>query len=231
MVWYSLLNNTSIFEVHIFLNADLSPFDPLDFVLDRQARQYPFAYEKGEARQVAPYLKAVPAGPRLQQFLAGLPTHSDNTVDFLVFLNKTVHNAIKYGPRQEQGVWLPEETLANQKGASRDIAYLLVEVLRHMNLAARFVSGYFIHPGLKIDQWQVRFHAWAEVFLPGRGWLGFDPTNCLVACEAHIPLAYGIHPQDTHPIQGQCYGHANASAEFEMTADASTRDEFCLFLG
>ena len=158
-----------------------------------------------------PYLEMLPRGPRLEEFLAGVPRKSKKTVDFLVDLNQYVHNAVKYLIRMEPGVQTCEETLTLESGSCRDSAWLLVQVLRNLGLAARFVSGYLIQlkpdmkpldgpPGPGSDFTDL--HAWAEVYLPGAGWVGLDPTSGLLAGEGHLPLAATPYPDSAAPIAG-----------------------------
>jgi uncharacterized protein (DUF2126 family) len=191
--------------------ADLTVINPFDFFVEEWAEQWPFDYPEAMRKELAPYLEAEPAGPLLTAQLASIDRHPTNTVSFLVALNHRLQQAIRYTIRLEPGVQTPEETLALALGSCRDSAWLLVQVLRHLGLAARFVSGYLVQ--LTPDEKSLDgpsgperdftdLHAWAEVYVPGAGWIGLDPTSGLFAGEGHIPLACTPSPTSAAPIEG-----------------------------
>jgi uncharacterized protein (DUF2126 family)/transglutaminase-like putative cysteine protease len=203
---------TRRFEVEVDLVAELTVINPFDFFLDSAATEFPFAYDPPLAEELRPYLKRLPAGPEFEAFLRGAPHREKETVSFLVDLNRYVCERVKYVIRLEPGVQSPEETLARRSGSCRDSAWLLVQLLRHHALAARFVSGYLIQlkPDVKPlegpagpQQDFTDLHAWAEVYLPGAGWVGFDPTSGLAADEGHLPLAATPDPLSASPITGR----------------------------
>ena len=202
---------TRQFVVEIELVADMSVHNPFDFFLEPSAETFPFSYEPGLAKELTPYLERLPAGPRLRQFLDAVDVSPRRTVDFLVALNGRLAREVKYIIRLEPGVQTPEETLSLGSGSCRDSSWLLVQILRHVGLAARFVSGYLLQltPDVKaLDGPEgaaadfTDLHAWAEVYLPGAGWIGLDPTSGLLAGEGHIPLAATPNPQSASPISG-----------------------------
>ena len=165
-------------------------------------------------RELAPYRRMRPAGPLLQQLVSGLDRRDKGkirTVDYLVQVNQEVHRRIKYLIRMEPGIQSPEKTLSLQSGSCRDSAWLMVQLLRRLGLAARFVSGYLIQlaPDVKsldgpsgTEKDVTDLHAWAEVYLPGGGWLGLDPTSGLAAGEGHIPLACSAEPVTAAAVTG-----------------------------
>ncbi|KAF1052831.1 MAG: hypothetical protein GAK43_01728 [Stenotrophomonas maltophilia] len=198
-------------RVEVDLVAELSVFNPFDFFLESYAEQVPFDYAADERRELAPYLSALPATPLFAEYLAGIERSPRASVDFLVEINQRLARDIRYLIRMEPGVQPPEQTLELASGSCRDSAWLLVQLLRHLGLAARFVSGYLIQ--LSADQKALDgpsgtefdftdLHAWCEVYLPGAGWIGLDPTSGLFAGEGHIPLACSPEPSSAAPISG-----------------------------
>ena len=205
------LEKTQELCVAVDLVAEMTVINPFAFFLQDEVLEYPFRYEDAVRTELLPYLETLSVGDRLKDFMAGIPHKSKKTVDFLVDLNQYVHHAIKYLIRMEPGVQSCEETLTLGSGSCRDSAWLLVQVLRNLGLAARFVSGYLIQlkpdmkpldgpPGPGSDFTDL--HAWAEVYLPGAGWVGLDPTSGLLAGEGHLPLAATPYPDSAAPITG-----------------------------
>ncbi|SAI67264.1 Uncharacterized protein conserved in bacteria [Bordetella ansorpii] len=202
---------TREFKITVDLVAEMAVYNPFDFFLESSAENYPFVYDEALERDLAPYLKPDPLTPRLADFLTRVDASEQRTVDFLVGLNQQVHKEIRYLIRMEPGVQTPEETLARAAGSCRDSGWLLVQALRHLGLAARFVSGYLIQltPDVKsldgpsgAETDFTDLHAWCEVFLPGAGWIGLDPTSGLLAGEGHIPLAATPEPGSAAPVTG-----------------------------
>ncbi|HTG15079.1 MAG TPA: transglutaminase family protein, partial [Blastocatellia bacterium] len=203
---------TDEFVVDVNLVADLSPINPFDFFLEPGVADYPFMYSPGLARDLEPFLAVDRPGPRLRQFLAPLKGQRSGTIDFLLKLNRMVRDEIAYVTRLDPGVQTSEETLEKRLGSCRDSAWLLVEGLRNLGIASRFVSGYLIQlesndaasaalPGaIKGDS--ADLHAWTEVYLPGAGWIGLDPTSGLLAGEGHIPLVCTPTAAQAAPISG-----------------------------
>jgi uncharacterized protein (DUF2126 family)/transglutaminase-like putative cysteine protease len=202
---------TQSFEVEVDLVAEMTALNPFEFFIESSAEKYPFPYEPTLAKELVPYLEKEPAGPLLVQYVATARRDKVQTIDYLVDLNQDLHRDIKYVIRMEPGIQTCEETLAKRSGSCRDSAWLLVQILRHLGLAARFVSGYLIQltadvPALDGPSGPAHdftdLHAWAEVYLPGAGWIGLDPTSGLLAGEGHLPLACAADPTSAAPITG-----------------------------
>src|SRR6267154_4059274 len=210
-------------RIEVDLVAEMSVINPFDFFLTPYAEQFPFKYDSNERRELVPYLVKAPATPFVESYLARISRERCRTIDFVVGINQRVAQDIRYLIRLEPGVQLPEETLAKRSGSCRDSAALLVQLMRHVGLAARFVSGYLVQlvPDVKALDGPVGakedftdLHAWCEVYLPGAGWIGLDPTSGLLAGEGHIPLACTPEPSSAAPVSG---GVEDSEVEFEHT--------------
>ncbi|MBC7803062.1 MAG: transglutaminase family protein, partial [Candidatus Parcubacteria bacterium] len=217
--------STRELKIEVNLVAEMSVINPFDFFLEPRADNFPFRYDEEQIHELAPYLVRGCLTPRFKRYLDAVPGGRNAaptpTVDFLVALNMRLAKDIRYLIRMEAGIQTPEETLASASGSCRDSAWLLVQLLRHLGIAARFVSGYLIQ--LKADVksldgpsgTQVDFtdlHAWCEAYLPGAGWVGLDATSGLFAGEGHIPLACSPEPSGAAPITG-----ATEKAQVEFT--------------
>ena len=198
-------------KVTVDLVVEMAVFNPFDFFLEPGASSFPFRYEPELAEELAPYLACEPLTPRVQAYLEKIDRRPRATIDFLVDLNRQLQADVRYLIRMEPGVQPPEQTLELGSGSCRDSGWLLVQLLRRLGLAARFVSGYLIQlkpdvkaldgpSGTEVDFTDL--HAWCEVYLPGAGWIGLDPTSGLLAGEGHIPLACTPQPSGAAPVEG-----------------------------
>ena len=205
-------DKTEELRIEIDLVAEMAVLNPFDFFLEPYANKFPFKYEETDRKELAPYLIAQPLTPRFADYLESISREPVVTIDFLVALNSRLANDIRYLIRMEPGVQTPEETLVNASGSCRDSGWLLVQLMRHLGLAARFVSGYLIQLVADVKSLDgpsgppqdfTDLHAWCEVYLPGAGWIGLDPTSGLLAGEGHIPLACTPEPSSAAPISGE----------------------------
>jgi len=188
--------NELVVDVEII--ARLEVINPFDFFVEEYAEKFGFTYDARLKSELAPYLEIKENGPLLKIWAMKVLKSPQTINDFLVYLNQKLNSEVAYSIRMEPGVQTCEETLTRGIGSCRDTAWLLVQILRHLGLAARFVSGYLVQLTADIKSLDgpsgplydfTDLHAWTEVYIPGAGWIGLDPTSGLFAGEGHIPLA------------------------------------------
>ncbi len=185
--------------------------DPdLEFLLEPAARVYPFQYAPNEQVEIIPYrLPSYPYdGPAVQSWLGGLyqPGQLTDTLELLTALNTKIFATFRYQHRDEVGVQLPCQTLALGSGSCRDYAVFMMEAARHLGFAARFVTGY-----IQMAEGQHgATHAWTEIYLPGSGWRGFDPTNHKLIGSEHVSVAVAREHEKASPLSGSWEGPADA---------------------
>jgi len=201
----------SIFRIEVDLVTEIRVFNPFDFFLEESAKDYPFIYDPLLKEELVPYLEIKENGPLLQKYLKTIPRSKVGMIDCLVGINSALNQALDYIVRLEPGIQTCEETLSLKKGSCRDMAWLLSQILRHLGFATRFASGYLIQlkpdvkpldgpVGTEVDFTDL--HAWTEVYLPGAGWVGLDPTSGLFTGEGHIPVCCTPNPSSAAPVSG-----------------------------
>ena len=217
------LEKTRELKVEVDLIAEMTVINPFDFFIEEAAEDFPFEYDEALKKDLLPFLETIDPGEQWRQFIDSFDLKKQRTIDFVVGLNSRLQEEIGYQIRMEPGVQTPDETLKLATGSCRDSAWLLAQTLRHLGLASRFVSGYLIQlapdqksldgpSGAEVDFTDL--HAWAEVFLPGAGWVGLDPTSGLLTGEGHIPLAATPEPSTAAPISG---GLDECEVEFDFS--------------
>ena len=203
---------TTSLSLDVEVIAEIIVINPFDFFIEKTAEEFPFRYPQQLQKELHPYFEITENGTLLNKFLNQIDiSKKKNTIDFLVELNQKLWKTLRYTVRFEPGIQSCEETLGLNSGSCRDSGWLLVQICRHLGLAARFVSGYLIQ--LKSDTKALDgpsgpeadftdLHAWTEVYVPGAGWIGLDPTSGLWAGEGHIPLCCTPDPVSAAPITG-----------------------------
>ncbi len=222
---YVFNSKTRQLVIEVDIVVDMVTINPFDFFVEESAKDFPFKYDRQLNKELTPYFECVESGPLLLKWIKKVPTEKKRIEDFLVELNLRLHQDLGYVVRMEPGVQTCEETLELASGSCRDSAWLLVQILRHLGLAARFVSGYLVQLTADVKSLDgpsgpesdfTDLHAWAEVFVPGAGWIGLDPTSGLFAGEGHIPLACTPDPVSAAPVTG-AIDKCEVEFEFENT--------------
>jgi uncharacterized protein (DUF2126 family)/transglutaminase-like putative cysteine protease len=210
-------------SVEVEVIAELTVINPFDFFVEEYAENYPFNYDVLLQKELQPYLEITEQGLLLKNWLADFDISRRSINDFLVDVNRKVFQTLGYNIRMEVGIQSCEDSLTKLSGSCRDSAWLLVQILRHLGLAARFVSGYLVQLTADIksldgpsgpEQDFTDLHAWTEVYIPGAGWIGLDPTSGLLAGEGHIPLACTPDPASAAPVTG---GTDKCEVEFDFS--------------
>ncbi|MEP6672764.1 MAG: transglutaminase family protein [Chthoniobacter sp.] len=193
---------SALLQAGLQIELELTPRNAFGFLLESHALNLPFTYTAQEKHALSPYLQN---GPALTLPFWQPPTSPQPTVDALVALNSAIHDHFTYERRDEGAAYTPEETLRFGRGSCRDFSVLLAEVARGLGLATRLASGYLCEFGSAEKRAEGALHAWTEIYLPGAGWVGFDPTNGYLCNHHHITAAVGLTPEDISPILGRYF--------------------------
>ncbi len=208
-------------RIHAEIVVQLSDDQLIECLIDENARSFPFQYSPEEMIELIPYrLPSYPyEGPVLHRWLRDiyLPGQLVDTFELLGRLNTHIFESLEYNLRWDPGVQLPHETIALGKGSCRDYAVLMMEAARFWGFAARFVTGY-----IQLSEGQHgATHAWTEVYLPGAGWRGFDPTNNKLVGAEHISVAVAREQEKAAPISGTWDGPADAFQSLEVSVQVA----------
>lgn len=220
------LAEASLLSFDCRMSFDVVEENPFDFILESRAHEFPFSYDDREKSALRPYLEPDESARwRILDWVRGaigLSAQSRDTISFLSDLNLAIHRNIAYERRDEEGTQSANETLELCKGSCRDMAELLVAISRQLGLAARFVSGYLYEPlpadgSAGFNRAAGSMHAWAEVYLPGAGWRGFDPTNGILTDHRFLPSAVANRPDWVNPIQGQYFHPGGVASQMTVS--------------
>lgn len=226
---------TQTFSIAVDLVADMTSINPFDFFLESYADLFPFAYEPWLLKELAPFLIQLDSEAELKeidQWLSRVQVSKVKTIDLITEINRRLQEEIRYEIRMEPGVQSPLQTLQCKSGSCRDSAWLLVHLFRRLGLAARFASGYLIQLATDVksldgpsgpDKDFTDLHAWAEVYLPGAGWIGLDPTSGLLCGEGHLPVACTPDPFTAAPVTG-LVEPAECKFRFDMSVQRLVED-------
>ncbi|MFW2390128.1 MAG: transglutaminase family protein [Polyangiales bacterium] len=216
----------SALSLHCLMDFNVAEENPFDFILEARAREFPFSYDEREKSALRPFLDQEESERwRILDWARdalGASEQRRDTISFLTDLNLAIHRRIAYERRDEEGTQTANQTLELGKGSCRDLAELFVATSRQLGLAARFVSGYLYEPTppagtVGFNRAAGSMHAWAEVYLPGAGWRGFDPTNGILTDHRFLPSAVANRPDWVNPIQGRYFHVGGVRSEMRVT--------------
>lgn len=216
--WFT--GETSQLEIAVRMEVETRRTNPFDYVPDVNCSSLPMRYPPAQAATLARYREARQSSAEAVELADRLAANANNNpLAFLEALNTYLCENIVHEMRDSGGTKAPQTTLHEGKGASRDVAALFMAVCREQDFAARYVIGYQAHPAYDDEAHSV--HAWPEIFIPGGGWRGFDPSRGLAVADAHVALAASIDSQSAVPVEGVYFGSAFESA-MDLEVDVQT---------
>ena len=194
-----------------------------EYPLEEYARAYPFKYSDEDfpnlMRALQPHYRVDSVAKWALRFLD--PSTTTGTMKMLRAMTSGIRDEFHYNRRSEKGVQSPEETLSLGRGSCRDFAVLMMEACRSLGVAARFVSGYIFTPQSSGLAGGGATHAWIQAYLPGAGWIDFDPTNSIIGNRNLIRVALAWDPEHVLPLWGTYSGPPNAFLKMDVTVDVT----------
>ncbi|WP_340202261.1 transglutaminase family protein [Ascidiimonas sp. W6] len=211
--WFTGMHNNIHIKSVAVLN--IKPFEPFNFLVHPvNCNQMPFEYPKQLLPMLALYLTSTKISSSLLDYGKNILNQvASNTISFLSQLTIQIHHDFNLEIRETGVPFHPQETFEGKTGSCRDLSWMQIHLLRNLGLAARFVSGYYY---VDVEDPQYELHAWVEVFLPGAGWIGFDPSNGIATANMHIPVCSSVHYENTMPVSGSVRGDAQAQLKTSL---------------
>ena len=202
-------------EIEAVFSVAVASRNPFAFLIHpSENNQLPLAYESNETVILAASLEANPLNEEMHHFVDGIIySATRQTLPFVVALNSAIGERCRVVTREDGPPQTPETTFSNREGSCRDLTWLQIHLLRSVGIAARFVSGYFY---LDAEEPRWELHAWVEVYLPGAGWFGVDPSHGIVCAVGHIPIAASPIPAQTLPVTGTFRGEATSHMNHQI---------------
>lgn len=212
--WFEGMHKKIIIRAESVIKTQ--PYNPFNFLIfPPTVNQIPFVYSTDLSPSLGPYMDTVRLDPELMAYAKELlQFKSANTLNFLIQLTSQIHNDFTLEFREEGAPYDPNETFELKRGSCRDLVWMQIQLLRNLGIAVRFVSGYYY---VDVEEPRYELHAWSEVFLPGAGWVGFDPSNGIVTEHTHIAVASSSLYQNTMPVSGTIRGDATSELQTSLS--------------
>ena len=222
------LERTRFLKFESVIRLEHTPENAPDFRIEDYARSHPFTYAEDELPDLVTYMRRHHPGSGVDHWLGKFVTAGANrpTGQLLMTLNEAIAEGFSYKRRVSPGTQTPDETIAKQQGTCRDFALLMMEAARSLGFAARFVTGYVYVPERDGPQrlGGGATHAWCQIYVPGSGWVEFDPTNGIVGNRDLIRVGVARTPQQAIPLSGSYWGDADEDLGMEVTVNVKTED-------